>query len=84
MRASTETTHQPKAPLPWRLAGGLTSGYALISGHEAIAETDFTEPRNARYIVHAGNAYPRLVQALLSCELSAEATALLRELGELA
>lgn len=85
-----DVTHRPTSPLPWRVAGGLTAGYALVchtqptpSGGVTVAETNFAKPRDARYIAHACNAYPRLVAALIGCQLTAEATALLRELGEI-
>lgn len=96
----TSKENQPATPLPWHV--GLrqaeqivydAKGWAVANATVYHGESDLAETKaNARYIVHACNAYPRLVEALrawLPKDAAEDGTqdaamrALLRELGEL-
>lgn len=83
-------TKQPATPLPWRVLG--KHGHTIWAGNEIIFQA--THPRSrgtgahkdAAYIEHAINAYPRLIEALHKAAyngaFSKDAERLLRELGE--
>ena len=101
---------KPATPLPWNIVGDQKSGAIVkagdgIASHVAkyndqwVCEEHGNEAsdaafRNAAYIVHAANAYPRLVAALRrtharlaaygTSDAADQALALLRELGEVA
>ena len=88
--------HSPATSLPWSFAPASdytgsecnidahTRGYIAMSGQRG----DETAESNSRYLVHAANAYPKLVEALRelvapsSPNASDRARALLRELEE--
>lgn len=75
--------HEPETPLPWKSSG---AGYLCGTSDNGwvVVDSDLSD-RDAEYIQHACNAYPKLVKALRRyCKngfLSAEE--LLKELGEL-
>lgn len=55
------TNIKPATPLPWkRVANGRVLS---IPDYGQVTSSD-TYPRDAAYIVHACNAYPKLVEAL--------------------
>ncbi len=66
-----ETTNRPDSPLPW----------IVNLRHEVFTAKDFHGIANCRkdgdaaYIVHASNAYPKLMQALRDLVVSAETRA---------
>lgn len=68
--------HKPVTPLPWRVAPASeylndvainvdagTKGYVCHAGFRDDEEA----VKNSRYLVHAANAYPKLVEALRGC-----------------
>ena len=80
----------PATPLPWKISG---IGY-LGNGDTVVAATEWTPKQyeafplkadDATYIVHACNAYPKLVEALrmyVHGDAGCDGAALLRSLGE--
>ena len=63
----------PATPLPWINSSHPESDYAEIQGPlEGIAAQ--SSHADAAYIVHACNAYPKLVEALLACCAAIEAS----------
>lgn len=91
-RAINDPTGQ-QDPFYWAIAGG--GGYLDASRTSGFELTSHMRPEDARYIVHAANNYPKLVEALrnyveaLSVPLhkavldGTTGRELLRELGEL-
>lgn len=87
---------KPATPLPWKLSGlGYVSGSKVVLARTEAAPAQYQERidlsmEDAAYLVHAANAYPRLVAELqrLCVEIPAQLGAppmknvLLRELGE--
>ena len=86
-------THKPATPLPWIDDGSAVIGNDGGPGFCYVAEQACKSDR--AYIVHACNAYPRLVSALRDARMRLwqwdshpssravpEIDALLRELGE--
>lgn len=73
------TKHKPATPLPWHLGvkqaeriiytqdGWAVANATVYHGHEDAEDCK----RNAAYIAHAANAYPRLVEALRKLEAEA-------------
>ena len=84
---------KPATPLPWKEGHNLICGRRVYFDSDA-AQTDFATVSEAlqdrKYLVHACNAYPRLVEALRAIAKPAlggkaqqyAAQAILRELGE--
>ena len=84
---------KPGTPLPWKV-GCLSPCrypfYPIASGEHNVAQVQIYarggSKIDAAYIVHAANAYPRMVEelraALATAENAGAITALLRELGE--
>ena len=73
--------HQPATPLPWALSEKCV---VRIAPQASLAGKE-----DRKYLTHAANAYPKLVEALrdawkgdLPIERYAEIGALLRDLGE--
>lgn len=51
------------SPLPWRQLDG--NAYVIIdAAHRLVSDEEVGAQQDAAYIVHAGNAYPKLVAAL--------------------
>jgi hypothetical protein len=84
---------KPATPLPWTVGidrPAPTKMYALIEAadHSYPARADGPEAsQDARYIAHAANAYPKLVEALREhafpeTQRGQHALSLLHELGE--
>ena len=98
--ATTTTKHKPATPLPWTLVSWDANKRTKIV--EFAFRGDYPvnlrglstgpEQRDAAYIAHAANAYPKLVEALRICAAlvhsdgepvcGQKVRALLRELGE--
>jgi hypothetical protein len=88
------TKHTPATPLPWHqdeahVASWIGGGAVPTQIEQTVAECFAnTGLRDAAYIAHAANAYPRLVALAQKARLQAdwplagEADALLRSLGE--
>lgn len=80
--------HQPATPLPWVVVKD--GAYTVIDSVPPNAKRFgvvryIGEPtaQNAAYIVHAANAYPKLIEALrVQAKLNGVPSAILRELGE--
>jgi hypothetical protein len=75
------TNHKPATALPWSFDRGRID--TVADNLPAVASTARAE--DGRYIAHSANAYPKLVEmleALADSHESANARALLRELGE--
>lgn len=60
--------HQPATPLPWRVSPSLPAEVQQESGIHTIGIMGMDGAVNARYIAHAANAYPKLVEALREIE----------------
>lgn len=87
---------KPATPLPWKVSGlGYVSGGNVVLARTEAAPAQYQQRidlgmEDATYLVHAANAYPRLVNELkrLCVEIPAQLgappmkNALLRELGE--
>lgn len=62
----TALKRKPATPLPWHseapMGGIRTSGYHLYTAHTSGVQN--TRREDSQYIVHAANAYPKLVKAL--------------------
>jgi hypothetical protein len=59
--------HSPATSLPWKLKQDKAAPYSGIyteTGKQITHENGATSDENAAYIVHAANAYPKLVEAL--------------------
>lgn len=91
--AALHPVKKPATALPWHLgmkqadsivydsAGWAICNATVYHGHADRADTQ----ANARYIAHACNAYPKLIELVRACAGaggSVFAQALLRELGE--
>lgn len=87
--------HEPATALPWKAASAFVNnapnvGVVTTGKWGAANVAQCSEQKNADYIAHAANAYPRLVAALRACLDAREtwtaeehaAYGLLRELGE--
>ena len=87
------TKHQPATPLPWSepVNYGNVSFEIQSCSQQVLVGKKWTI-QDVRYVSHAANAYPRLVQALQDLlpdpeasnytKAEQRASALLRELGE--
>jgi len=85
------TKHAPATPLPW-MYGELTEGVITPKGAPVASIPDdgiFEADIDMRYLAHAANAYPKLVERLYFIAGHAEdkdtreyANDLLEELGE--
>lgn len=76
-----KTNHQPATALPWHLGvkqaeqivydstGWAVANATVYHGNAERAET----VQNARYVAHAANAYPKLVEALRELRASCPA-----------
>lgn len=67
----TPVKHQPATALPWKVAAvapGRYPFYPIVSGEHNVAQVDINarggSNRDAAYIAHACNVYPKLVEAL--------------------
>ena len=86
--------HKPATPLPWTTADGYIKGANGDTSFGSDLYYPWPTEADMPYIVHAANAYPRLVAALKAMTKPDEhgvefcspkvtaARALLRELGE--
>jgi len=82
---SADVKNRPASPLPWDVeqpAHQESKRIVSVLDEETVAGI-VREAEDAAYIVHTANAYPKLVQALKNSPGTAEAHALLRELGEI-
>jgi hypothetical protein len=88
------SAHRPGTPLPWRVGDAGHGVFGPPNGKPAPEMVaDVRRADNCRFIVHAANAYPKLVAALKDLQACADPVrdakelkatrALLRELGEL-
>ena len=87
---------KPATPLPWNMQDGGRSNLAHVEAEADGAQVCSINKKrvaDAGYIMHAANAYPRLVEALRACLIDMQpgvdyadhivnGHALLRELGE--
>lgn len=75
---------KPITKLPWFQDPTGDCGPQYVGPADGVHFTTIAyKKRDAAYIVHACNAYPRLVEALIGSQMSNAAVDLLRELGEL-
>ena len=88
------TNHKPATALPWKLCGTNLDEFGSLDLNTGDYAGGGYTPQDAAFIVHAANAYPKLVEALKALveavndpdadslyELAA-AGSLLRSLGE--
>lgn len=67
-----QVKHQPATPLPFEVhvATSTRTGFDLQSaGGEALVAFNLKSEVDTRYIAHAANSYPKLVEALRSLDL---------------
>jgi hypothetical protein len=73
------TKHTPATPLPWRVGAVTPARFPAypIVGDVIVADVSIRarggSDKDAAYIAHAANAYPKLVEALRSGIMSLEA-----------
>lgn len=65
----------------WFIEGG--SGFLDQECTGGFSISTYIRPEDAKYIVHACNAYPKLIAMLQRPPLADDCLALLRELGEI-